>query len=285
MCKKSKNVYSDGIIEIDEKFDEPSIAAPKCQTLKKCCTKDMTIDPENIAISSFTNSANNVCEGMFPTPIDCGKHNPKGIGGMAQSKRNKTLYSQYAEFPWVVAILRLSVSDIDHKTLKIFQSGGSLIHRKIVLTTAHNIVGLNAEKLIARAGEWDLQSENEMCKHEEREVRTIVRHEEFVRYENYNDLALLVLVDEFSMTPFINTICLPPAGMKFDNQRCWTSGWGKGKFRKPGFYQGFLKKLEVSIVPRDKCQKQLQQVNWDDDDEFTLHQGFLCAGKVSENYF
>jgi plasma kallikrein len=79
------------------------------------------------------------------------------------------------------------------------------------------------------------------------------------------------------MTPFINTVCLPPSGANFENQRCFTSGWGKDNFGKEGVFQAFLKKIEIPVIPRDTCEEIFQQTRLGED--FELHEGFLCAGK------
>jgi Trypsin len=89
--------------------------------------------------------------------------------------------------------------------------------------------------------------------------------------------ALLILENEFEMSSFINTVCLPPKGFNFDNQRCVSSGWGKDKFGKAGFHQVFLKKVEIPVVSRDTCETLLKRTRLGAD--FKLNEGFLCAGK------
>lgn len=71
-------------------------------------------------------------------------------------------------------------------------------------------------------------------------------------------------------------MCLPPPGAKFDNQRCTASGWGKDVFGKAGTYQVILKKVELPMVPSDKCQTALKTTRLGP--KFTLHNSFICAG-------
>lgn len=284
--KEDKSIITDGSFIIDERFDGPKPDILSCPPLQKCCRKKSTIDltTEFVHTSKEAHtdrkgrsSNSSVCEGFFPTPSRCGKHNSNGLGGSAHSLQNKTLYAQYAEFPWQVAVLVNKRSSRAYAVYE-YQSGGSLIHEKVVLTTAHNVANIETSNIMVRAGEWETQSDKEMCKHVERNVDSVIQHESFVRANLRNDVALLVLTSEFPMTPFINTICLPPAGMSFNGQRCWASGWGKTLFGKAGVYQVFLKKLDLPIVPNERCQTLLRNTRLGED--FELHEGFLCAGQL-----
>lgn len=134
-----------------------------------------------------------------------------------------------------------------------------------------------------KAGEWDTQSEKEMCKQEERKVKKVMRHEQYARSTLVNDVILLELTEPYTLTPFINTICLPPSNTRFEGQRCFTSGWGKNKFGRAGVYQAYMKKLSVPIVPHAKCQEQLRMTRLGPD--FILHEKFLCAGRYGIKYF
>lgn len=205
-------------------------------------------------------------ERSFPAPAKCGFHNPKGLGGTAESMQKTTLYAQYAEFPWQVAIL----------TTNKFKMGGALIHPKVVLTTAHHIIGVNPFNLVIRAGEWDTNTENEMCKHEERQVQNVIQHESFTRQNLQNDLVLLILQQEFKMTAFINTICLPPKNMQFAGQRCYSGGWGAKKFGSKEVFQVFLKKIELPVLTAEKGETLLRATRLGED--FELHEGLLTAG-------
>lgn len=249
---------------IDERLDGPTQEVLTCPKLETCCKKNIIIPPPSEEISQ-----------IFSAPETCGFRNAKGLGGLAVSLQNKTLYAQYAEFPWMMAILvERTVGD---KKVPVFQCGGSLIHPKVVLTSAHNIAGLISSKLIVRAGEWDTQSEKELSKHEERKVARVISHPHFTRHNLRNDLALLVLADEFELNSFINTVCLPPKDTNFDLQRCFSSGWGKTSFGRNAVHQAFLKKVDLPIIPSNICQEQMRATRLGED--FILHDKMLCAGK------
>lgn len=170
---------------------------------------------------------------------------------------------------------------VNSKNQKTYLSSGSLIHAKVVLTTAHNLLGKDPRKIIVRAGEWNTQSENEICGQEEREVQRVIKHENFVQQDYLNDVELLILKSEFPMTAFINTICLAPPDATFDTERCFSGGWGKDKFGKKGEYQNYLKKVELPILSKSDCQEKLRKTRLGKD--YVLPEGFICAG--NSNFF
>lgn len=167
--------------------------------------------------------------------------------------------------------------DFGDNQLLAFLAGGSLIHPLIVLTTAHNLQNASAD-LLVRGGEWNTQSVDEMLPHVERDVLSVSYHNQFVRKNLQNDIALAFLKKPFEIAPHINTICLPELNQPSSASNCIATGWGKKKFGSREQYQVFLKKVELPIVPRDTCQEQLRLTRLGED--FELHDGFLCAGGV-----
>lgn len=208
----------------------------------------------------------------LPVHENCGIRNENGLGGVLKSIQNTTEYVQFAEFPWMVAVLQQQ----QFSGPKVYLGGGSLIHSKVVLTSA-DVIDQNSDNLLVRAGEWNSRSESEMLRHEERNVKSVVVHEGFSNTRLHNSVALLELEENFDMKPHINIICLPPRNTNFDGQRCLIAGWDKTQFANFEVYQNYLKKIELPIVESTSCQEMLRKTRLRR--KFQLHEGFLCAGE------
>jgi len=108
-------------------------------------------------------------------------------------------------------------------------AGGSLIAPNVVFTTAHRLRYKTAEDIVVRAGEWDLDSEEEDFAFEEREVKSTTIHERFDYPSGANNLALLFLDEPYELKEHIRTICLTSSVKSYDGRRCIVAGWGKRK--------------------------------------------------------
>lgn len=185
------------------------------------------------------------------------------------------IFLYLAEFPWMVAILKRSVYTQNDF---IYKCGGSLIHPSVVLTVAHCVHNVPANRLRVRAGQRDIEESNDIFDGQEQMVRQVIVHEAFnsSRSSLHNDIALLFLDTPMHLVHNIGSICLPPAYTSYDRNRCIVSGWGKQVRSRGGNDRRVLKKIQVPVVPRGTCERSLRNTRMGR--KFRLHRSFICAG-------
>ncbi|XP_017485409.1 PREDICTED: tryptase-like [Rhagoletis zephyria] len=236
---------------------------------------NIRIDHENPC--SYLETCCNVLGKLTQPPPDivpdvqengCGTRNSNGVFFKISGAQDGE--AEFAEFPWMVAIYTLE------NTFKIYKCGGAVIAPNVVLTAAHCVWNQEATTLIARAGEWDTQTNQEPQLHQDVHVKEIISHEGFNPSTIANDIALLILEIPYIWAPNVQPICLPTAEKTFDHSRCIAAGWGKDKFGKGGLFQVILKKIELPIVPHDTCQANLRRTRLSR--FFQLDKSFICAG-------
>ncbi|XP_068223696.1 phenoloxidase-activating factor 2-like [Palaemon carinicauda] len=229
---------------------------------KLTTTARPTTLPPNRATAKIT-------EDILPS---CGTRNTQGIAARVLGFRQGE--SQFGEFPWVVAVLRQEI--MMERPVHLFVGGGTLIHPRIVITVAHKVADVPVEKLWARLGEWDTQTQLEPYAHQTIQVQEVVIHPQYNPRSFFNDVAIMILKSEYIPAPHINHLCLAKDVEDVDPTSCVINGWGKDSFEDTGTYQLIMKSLTVPLVESRQCQKQLRQTRLGR--YFLLDRSFVCAG-------
>ncbi|CAG9789679.1 unnamed protein product [Diatraea saccharalis] len=176
---------------------------------------------------------------MFCCTEGCGWRNPDGVGFSIKSEEG---HSNFGEVPWMAALLKIENTDLK-EPLNIYSGGGSLIHPSVVLTAAHLVADKQPEMLKIRVGEWDTQTKAEIYPHQDRNVASVLIHEDYDKGSLKNNIALLFLAKPVELAPNVGVVCLPlPHNKALPGTKCYYTGWGKDKFGKEGHYSTILKK-------------------------------------------
>ncbi|XP_043648741.1 phenoloxidase-activating factor 2 [Drosophila teissieri] len=241
----------------------PRISTIQCsKSLYRCCAVDQKVDDSQ---SPYVAKQANF------RYKNCGYSNPKGL----IPDNDKFPYAEdvsiFGEFPWMVGIFT---------GRQEFLCGGTLIHPRLVVTTSHNLVNETVDTLVARAGDWDLNSLNEPYPHQGSRIKEIIMHSEFNPDSLYNDIALLLLDEPIRLAPHIQPLCLPPPESpelvkQLLSVTCYATGWGT-KEAGSDKLEHVLKRINLPLVEREECQAKLRNTRLES--RFRLRPSFICAG-------
>lgn len=293
---QTRSNFQDRVIQLDP-------LASKCPSYLEVCCKDAdyedyeltTIIPTRRPVTQRPKQPStpapptpdpNGCFGSScPYRQRCGKHNTGGIGVRINNLDKFSGSTQFAEWPHMCAILRISQNQ--GREVNLYVGGASLIAPGILLTAAHvfetkdNPI-VDYSKVKVRCGEWDTQQQIEPQKHVDRFAKHVSIHPGFDSKNLQNDFALIHLQGEFPLTQHINTMCLPDPVYNddsYDHSDCFATGWGKDKFGSDGEYQVILKQVQMDVVDHDDCEGDFQKSRLGR--KFKLDDSFLCAGGQS----
>lgn len=216
----------------------------KCPGDLLCCPKSMKYRANAIPPESMP---------ADPEWKNCG-HRNSGVRVKHVNVPGKHTVAQFGEFPWTIAFFE--TFENNGTTNATYQFAGSLIHPRIVLSTAHNFLKKNLSHMFARAGEWDLSTENEILPHQDRNIVDIKTYE-FDYAIGANDISLVVLEKEFTISEHIRTVCLARTGQSFIDE-CKLIGWGKDSFNDMHLSH-LAKKVTLTTVELEECQKKLRR--------------------------
>uniref|UniRef100_A0A182X6T3 Phenoloxidase-activating factor 2 n=1 Tax=Anopheles quadriannulatus TaxID=34691 RepID=A0A182X6T3_ANOQN len=205
--------------------------------------------------------------------VPCGQRNQNGVGFRIGA--GKVEEAEFGEFPWSLLVLEMKEL-FDDELKEVYACVGSLVAPNVVLTVAHCVINKTSTRLLVRAGEWDTRTESEVLPYQDARVKEVLIHDRYNKHHHF-DVALLVLVQPFQPAENVQTICLPPPGVRPPvGSECLTGGWGKDRFGVMGVYQHILKRVELPIVDAAQCQQALRKTRLGAG--YKLHSSFLCAG-------
>ncbi|OOQ84584.1 Mite allergen Eur m 3 [Penicillium brasilianum] len=160
------------------------------------------------------------------------------------------------EFPYQV-----SVQTTTHKC------GGSIIDKDHILTAAHCVDGIRADRLRIRAGSNQHNSGGKLVK-----VANVTQHSQYDAATIKNDIAVLKLASSLEFGSLISAVELPssaddtpPAGT-----RCSVTGWGSTSHGS-SWIPTNLQVAYVNIVDHDQCVKEYA-------DRREVDDSMICAG-------
>ncbi|KAK7073778.1 hypothetical protein SK128_024245 [Halocaridina rubra] len=204
-------------------------------------------------------------------PEECGHLKPTGVQSVLVGFENNQ--AQFGQYPWMAAVMATGAPGAGRDN--VYVSGGSLIHRSVVMTAAHSVKDKQASQLAVRLGEWNFRLPTEPIPHQDIRVQRIAIHSNYVANRLEYDVALLFLERPAEIGLTVGLICLPTPFEDFDGDKCISTGWGKANFETDK-YSEIMKALELPAVNHQACQNALRTTRLGP--TFTLHQSFMCAG-------
>lgn len=149
----------------------------------------------------------------------------------------------------------------------IHKCGGSIIDKDHILTAAHCVDGLSADRLRIRAGSNQHASGGKLVK-----VAKIMQHSEFDAKTIKNDIAVLKLASSLDFGSTISAVELPSSADDTPQvgTRCSVTGWGSTS-AGGGSIPSNLLVAYVDIVDHEKCVKEYV-------DRHEVDDSMICAG-------
>lgn len=190
------------------------------------------------------------------------------------------------EFPHMCSIYLV------HNGFNVFLGGASLVSPDKLITLASAVKKYKVSEEICQkeigpqfdlfvdCGSLDLQNLDEEGE-QNRKVTGVLIHPDFNEKSLINDVAVLIVGEEFEYNERVGPVCLPDPGDHVKPAtECLASGHGKSGDGQFGFFSTKLKKVTLPIWSSDECQKTLNKEYFQPNHSISwrTHESFLCAG-------
>ncbi len=196
--------------------------------------------------------------------VGCSSRRARIVGGEA---------TKIGEFAHMAAIGYGDFSEIR------FDSGGSLISEKFVLTAAHCLRKRNPPTLV-RLGDQNLKSEDDGAEPQEFRVKRYMRHESYSAKANYDDIGLIELDGEARFTKFVRPACLWQE-MQIPSETATATGWGMLEYL--GSRSDELQRVSLTLMQNRDCQPYFAFIIENSDRlKRGIVDGQLCAAAVEQ---
>lgn len=106
--------------------------------LELCCKKPFEISETTPPITTVTTETPVTIKPSYQWPGKCGQRNFNGVGFRITTPNHE---AQFGEFPWMIYLMKSPKSSSDYLSSQTYLCGGSLIHRRVVLTATHCVRG------------------------------------------------------------------------------------------------------------------------------------------------
>jgi len=291
---RNNTIITDGKGLIDVRTASPEEEENKCGVISgildvtdKLCEKPEQVccKRPNFKIKKCPDTPSENTNRLSSDYSQCGR-NASGtltFTGQDESFLAFDVQAQPGEFPHMCVIFR------EVQGYNQYVGGAALIARNKLLTVAHKFYQNNNEdvtkdirdhlgSITVRCGEHNVKESNAAFPSQQSKVKEIIYHPDYDPKRIHYNMAIIVTEDNFVYDLHIGPVCLPSVGQNFDNEKdCWSSGFGKNEDSVIGFYSDSLKKVDMPIVPQDRCRR----IFLDNGLKASrVHPSWICVGGV-----